>query len=315
MLSDAMDPLQRSTAAERIAALGYDYDAQAKEPSSDCNLCGAQGHPVALRDRYGYPATFLVCGRCGLGYLSPRLSTAGYAHFYSRVYRPLVSAYHGRQIDAETVQFEQRAYARGLAAFLAPLLPSSPRSILDVGGSTGVVAGVLAARLGARATVLDPAPQELAVARAAGMETVAGLAEDFDPGGRSWDLVLLCQTVDHLLDVRGTLAALRGMTAAGGRAFVDILDVDVVLRRAGSIERAVKIDHPYYLTRPTAVGFFALAGYTVAAERLTEDGHRGFVLAPGERAEPDWPALDAGAGKFVQSLCSLRARGVYDPNI
>jgi len=310
MLRDVM-PTEGSTAGERIAALGYDYGAQAKERPAHCNLCRAHGHSaeVARRDRYGYPATCVVCRRCALGYLSPRLSATAYAQFYSGVYRPLVSAYHGCRIDAESVPLEQRGYAARLAAFLLPLLPSSPRTILDVGGSTGVVAGVLAARLDAHATVLDPAPEELAVAKAAGMETFAGLAEDFDPGERSWDLVLLCQTIDHLLDVRATLTALRRMTAAGGRAFVDILDVDFVLRRTGSIERAVKVDHPYYLTRPTAAAFFGLSGYTIVAEEMSDDGHRGFLLAPGPCTEPDWPALETGAEEFLGRVRGLRALG------
>ncbi len=289
---------------ERIAALGYDYGAKAVLRPAECNLCGARDHAVEIaeRDRYGYPATFVVCRRCGLGYLCPQLNAAQYAHFYSEIYRPLVSAYHGRRIDAETVQVEQRDYAAGLAAFLLPLLPSPPRTILDVGGSTGVVASVLAARLNARATVLDPSPDELAVARATGMETIPGLVEDFDPGERSWDLVLLCQTIDHLLDVRGTLAALRRMTAAGGRVFVDIVDVDVLLDRTGRIERAVKIDHPYYLTRSTAAALFTLTGLVIVAERLTDDGHRGFVLARGPVDEPNWPALQASAAQFVANV-------------
>ncbi len=286
---------------EQIAALGYDYYAQATQRIVACNLCGPRGRAVevAARDRYGYPATFVVCRCCGLGYLCPRLSATQYAHFYSEIYRPLVSAYHGRRIDAETVQVDQRGYAAELAEFLLPQLPSSPRTILDVGGSTGVVARILAQRLNARATVLDPSPDELAVARAAGMETVAGLVEDFDPGERRWDLVLLCQTIDHLLDVRGTLTALRRMTADGGRAFVDIVDVDILLRRTGSIEQVVKIDHPYYLTRPTAAAYFALAGFVIVAERLSDDGHRGFVLAPGACAEPEWAALEAAAAEFL----------------
>ncbi|MGH3755229.1 MAG: class I SAM-dependent methyltransferase [Pseudonocardiaceae bacterium] len=295
--------MPRSNFAEQITALGYDYGAQAKVRPEACNLCGARSHAaeVAARDRYGYPATFVVCRCCGLGYLCPQLGATQYAHFYSEIYRPLVSAYHGRRIDAETVQLEQRGYAVELAAFLLPLLQSSPHTILDVGGSTGVVARVLATRLNARATVLDPSPDELAVARAAGMETVAGLVEDFDPGERTWDLVLLCQTIDHLLDVRGTLAALRRMTAACGRAFVDIVDVDVLLRRTGSIERVIKIDHPYYLTRTTAVALFALTGFTIVAERLSDDGHRGFVLAPGLCAEPDWAALKVTATRFLST--------------
>lgn len=297
-------------AAERIAGLGYDYAAQPKGVSLECNLCGPAGRPVdvARQDRYGYPATLMVCRHCGLGFLSPQLTAAGYAHFYERVYRPLVSAYHGRRIDAETVQGEQRAYAAELAGFLEPLLVAAPSTVLDVGGSTGVVAGVLAARFGAQATVLDPSPEELAVARAAGMETIAGFAEDFGPAGRRWDLVLLCQTIDHLLDVRATLTAMRAMTSTAGRAFVDILDVGLALRRAGAIEGAAKIDHPYYLTRATAAAFFRLVGYEIVAERVTDDGHRGFVLSPGDPAEPDWPDLARSAEGLLADIETYRGR-------
>jgi len=287
--------------ARRIAALGYDPAAQAQELPAGCNLCGARERQVEMahRDRYGYPTTLVVCGRCGLGYLSPRLTAAAYAHFYDRVYRPLVSAYHNRRIDAETVQGDQRAYAVQLADFLGPWLSSPPRAILDVGGSTGVVGKILGEQLGGRVTVLDPSPGELAVARAAGIETVAGFVEDFDPGERRWDLVLLCQTIDHLLDVGATLAALRRMTSSVGRAFVDVLDVDWVRERVGSIGRCVKVDHPFYLSRLTAEAFLGLAGFTVVAERLAGDGHWGFVLVPGQRRPPDWPALESRAAAFL----------------
>lgn len=286
----------------------YDYIAQPKEQVS-CNLCGPYGRPVEVtrQDRYGFAAVCVVCDRCGLGYLSPRLLAAGYAHFYSSVYRPLVSAYHGRRIDAQTIQSEQRSYAYDLAEFLSARLLSSPLTILDVGGSTGVVAGVMATRFDARATVLDPAADELAVARAAGMETVAGFAEDFEPAGRCWDLVLLCQTVDHLLDVRGTLCAMRRMTTEHGYAFVDVVDVDLALGRTGGIEAVVKIDHPYYLTRSTALAFFGLAGYEVVAERTSADGHRGFLLAPGPHTEPDWPALGLSASELLADLRKRRS--------
>jgi len=294
---------------KRIAALRYDYAARATVHPPACNLCGARDRAVkvAERDRYGYPVRLVLCQRCGLAYLCPQLDATQYEHFYSKVYRPLVSAYHGRRIDAHTVQHEQRAYAADLAPFLFPLLPSPPRAILDVGGSTGVVAKVLASRGNAKVTVLDPAPDELAVARAAGMETISGFIEDFDAGQRTWDLVLLCQTIDHLLDVRGALAALRRMTATHGRAFVDIVDVEVLLRRTGSIERAVKIDHPYYFTGPTAAALFDLTGFTIIAQRLSDDGHREFVLAPGPYTEPDWNRVEIAATQFLTSVRATQA--------
>jgi hypothetical protein len=58
-----------------------------------------------------------MCRRCGLGFLSPRL-TARVRAFYEDVYRRSVSAYHGRRIDAETVQVDQRDYADELVGCL-----------------------------------------------------------------------------------------------------------------------------------------------------------------------------------------------------
>jgi 2-polyprenyl-3-methyl-5-hydroxy-6-metoxy-1,4-benzoquinol methylase len=178
---------------------------------------------------------------------------------------------------------------------------------MDVGGSTGVVAAPLRERFGAEVTVLDPAPEELRVAEAAGMETVAGFAEDYDPAGRTWDLVLLCQTIDHLLDVRSTLEAIRRMLGPDGRAFVDVLDVGFMMRRHGGIEGAVKVDHPFYLTRRTALAYFAVAGLEPRSERTSDDGHWGFVLAPAEPAEPDWHELRAGAEGLLADAWALRA--------
>ena len=292
--------------AERIASVGYDYAEHEVEPVSACNLCGSTDHvEVARRDRYGYPATFFMCRSCGLGFLSPRLTAAEYGAFYERVYRPLVGAYHGRRIDAETVQVEQRGYAAELVEFLQKTLPRPPSSVLDVGGSTGVVAAAVRDAFGARGTVLDPAPDELAVAAAAGLETVAGFAEDFDPGGRRWELVLLCQTIDHLLDARGTLESMRRITAEGGHAFVDVLDLMLAARREGSVESVVKIDHPYYLTRDTARALFARAGFEPVAERLSGDGHWGFVLAPAAARDPDWMELGESAAAAIAQLQEL----------
>lgn len=296
--------------AERVAALAFDPGDEPQEVVTTCNLCGSSQQVEAARtDRYGYPVRMMVCGACGLGCLSPRLTAEAYATFYREVYRPLVSAYHGYRIDAQTVQEQQREYAAELVAWAATALPERVGSVIDIGGSTGVVARAVAERFGGRATVLDPAPDELEVARAAGMETITGFVEDFDPAGRVWQLVMLCQTVDHLLDVRATLGAMRGMVAPDGHVFVDVLDVTFMLARLGSIEGAVKIDHPYYLTRTTGLAFLRQSGFTVIAERMSDDGHWGFLARPCEPAEPDAAALRAHADALLEDIWTARARG------
>ena len=128
--------------SDRIEAVAYDYDGREKEPVERCNLCGSEDTVEASTvGRYGFAQPLRLCRRCGLAFLSPRLTEREYADFYRDVYRPLVSAYHGRLIDAETVQVEQREYADELVAFLRENLSGSPETILDVGGSTGVVSG------------------------------------------------------------------------------------------------------------------------------------------------------------------------------
>jgi len=266
----------------RIAALRYDYAAQPKEAVARCNLCGAARFVVLThRDRYGFPAEAHACERCGLVFLNPRLTTDAYGRFYQSVYRPLVSAFHGRLIDARTIQDEQRVYAAERLEFLRPFMSRGLKTLLDIGGSTGVVAAHIAREYGLAATVIDPSPLEVAEARRLGLETVTGLVEQHDFGGRTFDVVIVCQTVDHLLDVAGTLARIRDLIAAHGVLFVDIVDFRAAYLRNGSVEDAIKIDHPYYLTESTMTLYLRRAGFEVLRSDYAADHlHVGYACRP-----------------------------------
>src|SRR5688572_3765782 len=159
---------------QRIQDLGYDYTAQPQDLLNSCNLCGANVLvTITHRDRYGYPAQASACSRCGLVFLNPRMTAAAYGRFYDGVYRPLVSAFHGRLIDATTIQDEQHEYAIARGGFLRRFLDtaatstvsaSAHRRLLDIGGSTGVVAAHFMRQFGLEGTLIDPAPLEVAQA-------------------------------------------------------------------------------------------------------------------------------------------------------
>jgi SAM-dependent methyltransferase/ribosomal protein S27AE len=290
--------------AERIAALGFSYAEQDKESVDGCNLCGGDDWViVAHRDRYGFPARAQACGRCGLTVLAPRMTPRAYGNFYERVYRPLVSAYHSRVIDARSVQAEQRAYAVEMGDFIAPFLAGRPApSFLDVGGSTGVIAADFAQRFGTRATIIDPAPDEIAEAQALGIETVTALVEEWEPQGRRFDVVGMFQTIDHLLDVRATLAKLRELIASDGLLVVDIVDFRAAYLRAWSVEDAVKIDHPYYLTEPTMEAYLKQAGFQIRRRSYASE-HKLVVYAC-TPTDPDATSLPdpAGVERFFREL-------------
>jgi len=282
----------------RIAALEYDYAAQPKESVEACNLCGATTFVVLThRDRYGYPAQAHACRACGLVFLNPRMTADAYGRFYDGIYRPLVSAFHGRLIDAESIQDEQREYASDRVDFLRPFVSGRGyATLLDIGGSTGVVAHHFANEFGMRATLIDPAPLEVAQARRLGLETITGLVEAHDFGAEQYDVVTICQTIDHLLDVGGTLRRVRELLKPTGLLFVDIVDFRAAYLRNWSVEAAVKIDHPYYLTESTIGLYLRSTGFQVLRTDYAADHlHISYACRPfiTENAAPDGEAAQA----------------------
>ena len=287
--------------ARRIAALGYDYAGQPKDALAACNLCGGWRFVILThRDRYGYPASAHACARCGLVFLNPRMTADAYGRFYDGVYRPLVSAFHGRLIDATTIQAEQREYAAERAAFLRPFVDGAGlKTMLDIGGSTGVVAHHFANQFGLDGVLIDPAPLEVEEARRLGLETITGLVERHDFGRRRFDFVIICQTVDHLLDVGGVLSRVRELLSERGLLFIDIVDFRAAYLRNWSVEDAVKIDHPYYLTQETMTAYLQRTGFeTLRAGYAADHLHVSYVCRPAAPHAEALPSAEDVAALF-----------------
>lgn len=290
-----------ATREERLAAVGFDLGGLRLEEVAACDLCaGERFVQIARRDRYGIPLRTRLCEGCGLVFLSPRPDPASYAELYARWYRPLVSAYSGREKTATSLAAQQEAYAASLDEhLLRPFLRDRPRGglLLDLGGSTGAVADFFVRRYGFQGVVVDPSPEEAAVASGRGLETFVGLAEDFDPGPRRFDLVLLCQTIDHLLSPARVLAKARQWIRDDGLFVVDPVDFRAVMRKHHSLSEPLKIDHPYYLTRETADLYLARAGF----EPLRIDAS-GNVLHLDYVCRPATPREAAASPAFAREL-------------
>lgn len=241
----------------------WDYENAPKEHVG-CNLCGGpQGEANQGTDRYGYSVWTHTCPTCGLIYISPRMTAEAYSRFYRGPYRALTNALYRKMGEQEftdaMMRRSQRIYAIQTIERLAGYVPATAKTLLDIGGSTGVVARVFSVALDLKPTVVDPAAHELP----ADFEVFPVQAEHFEPAGRTWDVVTMCQTVDHLLDVASTLAKVRALLADGGLFFVDIVDC------SGPYQ--VKIDHPFYLTPKTMERFLRQAGFRIRDIRRAAD--------------------------------------------
>ncbi len=279
MIDGDMIDFAETTPEQRCAMVGYDYGAQHKDVVPSCNFCGCDIQELlATQDRYGYHVRAVKCGQCGLVYLSPRLTAEGYADFYDGPYRMLVSAYHNRTINAETIEEEQKEYARDWCEWARPYMPiHCNKDLLDIGGSTGVVSSEFKGQFGMRCTVVDPSPTELKRAHDRGHDTHCTMAEDMDLVHGDWDVIALFQTIDHLLDPGSVMVGVADAMPSGGVVLVDIVDVERVTIRTGRLESAIKIDHPFYFTARTAELLWHEVGLAVSLRKVVGD-HVRYVL-------------------------------------
>jgi ubiquinone/menaquinone biosynthesis C-methylase UbiE len=275
-----------TTQIQRIAEVGYDYGGRQKEEVRSCNLCGHETFALLTdRDRYGFPARTHLCLGCGLGVMSPHLTPEEYGDFYAHWYRPLCNAMTGKspQESLSDLMDDQAAYARWLHSnLLVRFIRPEHRSLFDIGGSTGIVASYVARQHPLEAVVLDPSEDELKQAREAGCRGVHGLWEQYEPGDETYDIVLLCRTIDHLLDIHGSLRKARRIVRDGGLFFVDIVDFSEVARNCGCISRATKIDHVYYLTHQPMLGYLQSVGFEPVAVDVSRNERIGYLCRPVE---------------------------------
>jgi len=270
----------------RAAPIVGEVEKLPAEYVSHCSVCGSGERAViANQDRYGCPIRTALCHSCGLIYSIDRLTQAGFSKFYaSGVYRRLIDSFKGSDSTVRNLQASQVFYAKRLSHTLAAMVDGNGKSVLDVGGSTGIVALEFARRFGFHPVVIDPSPEEVEGARQVGVEAYVGTAEDFETDEK-FDLVLLCRTVEHVFDLGATLRQLRRWVKDDGFVYADFSDYMEVCRREGPPEATAKIDHCYWLMQETAVNILKSAGFEVAMTNITMSAEQvGFLLRPAQPA-------------------------------
>lgn len=235
---------------------GFNYDAQPKVDLDACPLCTFGGFVViSQHDRYGLPQAACCCAQCGLVFLNPRMTPEAYTAFYAGMYRSLIEASEGKPRDEDRFRKIQGQYADRLIRLLTPLLERGGE-LLDVGGGNGVVARAVGSAFDMRPTIVDPSPEVL---EAYGCERIMMPFEAFE-SLRRYDLITICQTIDHVQDLRGTLALARDLLKPGGALYVDIVDFIADARINGNVRSAIKVDHVYGLTDMTMFPALQLSG-------------------------------------------------------
>ncbi len=298
----------------RLAELAFDVSSFTFERTTTCNACGAEAFTqIARHDRYGLPIGSALCESCGLVFLDPRPTAESYDVFYRDWYRPLITAFTGALASPQERAAGRQRYAeQAIEKMLGHRLGDQHRQLLDLGASSGEVATYLRDRHGLEAMCVDPSPQETELARAAGLESTCATAEGYDPGDRRFDIILLCRTIDHLLDPARVLQRIHSWLTEDGLFFVDALDFEAVCMQVGYLSGALKIDHPFYLTRDTMDLLLTRAGFTPIARDISDRFHIRYLCrkALPTEAPPTETRPAPGSGtRAYRRIRRLQARG------
>ena len=232
---------------------------------------------VAMRDRYGFQVRLALCHQTGLVFLLDRLTREGYDRFYKDgVYRQLIAAYHDESGHNLVERQHEQALKNGRVVFSALVneltLPTGAR-VLDVGGSTGALSKLMRDAFGANATVVDPSEQELRIASDLGLETRCGTIEQVEFGEHElFDLIVINQTIEHLLDIEQAFVRLRSLLTAEGVLVFDILDFLALLEWCGCVEAASRLEHCQFLYDEMVDCFCSQVGLRVQKRLFHEAG-------------------------------------------
>ena len=221
---------------------------------------GEVGTVVASTDRYGFPVRLGLCRETGLLYLIDRLTPEAYARFYSSgLYRELIDTFwgtvnvpgesHGPKVRLGAHHAQASRNARNLVMNLRGIATfRQDQTLLDIGGSTGIQSLALQEEFGVKATVLDPATEELATAEKNGLSVRLGLVEDVEfAEGERFDIILLNQTIEHIIDMKATFAKIAMLLREDGYVLFDCLDFMSETRLRGTAEAVSRLDHCHFL--------------------------------------------------------------------
>lgn len=191
---------------------------------------------------------FVRCGGCGLERIDPAPSDETLAAIYGKHYYDAWGLHDNESVVAEL--------KRGTFGYVFDMLPRSVRGgkLLDLGAATGFLLEV------AKERGFEPYGLELSefgaseIARKFGEgRAFRGEIEDVkfpDAGPGSFNVVTMCDYIEHVRDPRGALERVKKLLAPGGVIAVTTPD-------AGSISRKVlasgwshyKVEHLHYFNR------------------------------------------------------------------
>lgn len=247
----------------------FDYSKAVKEKIA-CNLCNADNYFIlANQSVNGLAVQTCLCKRCGLIYINPRMTKAGYDNYYKYFYRIDRDQIKEKEegTDLEVNFANARKYGQAIARRLKGIMQERGLT-LDIGSSTGgVLRGLKDEIPDLELLGVEPSVAESGFANKQGIKTITSLFENFISASNEslmFSNIFCVRTLNHLLDPYQFFKWSKARLKDGGCLILEVKNFRHQARRTGSVAAGVQIDHPYMFTPETLKALVEASGFTVA---------------------------------------------------
>ncbi len=228
-----------------------------------CPLCDADRRhfQVITRGGRGFSQeAVVICRRCGLVFLNPRMSEASLDNYYRA---DVFSCAHRGDASPDCTALEYRdTRASRRWERLQGVLPMAGRC-LEIGCSCGSFLQVLSAR-GFSVAGIDPSTGYAKYARERGIDvTVGNFPDDIPPPGHPYEVIAAFHVLEHVANPRRFLAAVRERIAAHGILVLEYPDVSRAVRRQKLASTYFQQSHLYDFTFTTICALLHITGFQV----------------------------------------------------
>lgn len=263
----------------------------------NCNLCGNNEYEVLERKgRYNLPVTNVVCRKCGLIFINPRMEQEEYRHFnledYRRVYK---------KPEEATEEFVSYQLYRGkvIFNFLSEHIRPNSR-ILDVSCTVGGVLGIFKQRLSCETYGTETAEKLAQYATDKfSVKVFNGFFENSTFPDNFFDLIIMSHVLEHLYSPVEALRLARRILKNDGKLYIEVPNI---FKPHGRITSFFQIPHPYTFSPETATLLCEKAGLEIV--KLDHVGNI-CILARASNSKENNVAL-SNDGHYLETIKALR---------
>ncbi len=231
-----------------------------------CNLCGGNDE----RELYHSPKyRVVICKRCTLVYLNPRMNIEEYTRYYTEEYqknRHSVTTY-----DEAILRLKQKGSyekKKTLFPFIGKYL-SKESKVLEIGSGWGTLLKVIKDTYGSNVSGIEISSQAVEVSRRFyGIPTENKTLENFCSSNTKerFDFIIMYHVLEHILNPLEALQALKGVLSKNGSLYIAVPNL---VAPNEDLSLFFRIEHCYYFTPQTLVALLKKAGYTIVDITIT----------------------------------------------